>query len=154
MLRLLLLIAVLAGASAAAHATDEPDLVRSFIDKASASCVAAGGRAEPKPAITSLDLNGDGHPDWIVHYSGFCLDAPNQSCVAGSCVIEIFLGQPDGGVKLFLMQSTISWRTDRLLGKPALIFRRPSEFCRDRKQRICDEKYIFDRGRFRHLPYS
>jgi len=151
MLRLLFPALLLLGATTAAHADDVPDLVQRFLDKARDSCVKAGGNPEPRPEITSLDLDGNGHPDWIVHYKGYCLDAPNQSCVNGNCVIEIFLGQPDGSVKFFLMQSTIAWRTDRILGKPAVIFNRPSEFC-PQKRRICDEKYVFERGGFRHLP--
>ena len=156
MLRVLLALMLLFGAPFAAHANEVPERVQRFLDEARNNCLKAGGTPAAAPKITSLDLNGDGHPDWIVHYEGYCLTAPNQSCAGprGNCVIEIFLGQPDGSVRFFLMQSTISWRTDRILGRPALIFHRPNDFCRDRKQQICDERYIFERnGGFRHLPY-
>jgi hypothetical protein len=138
----------------AAHADEVPDLVQHFLDKMRDSCVKAGGKPEPRPEITSLDINGDGHPDWIAHYKNYCLDAPNQVCGDKDCVIEIFLGKPDGSVKFFLMQSTIAWRTDRILGRPAFIFTRLNEYCPQRKRRVCDERYIFERnGAFRHLPH-
>lgn len=153
MLQLFIALFMLAAATCA-HANDVPELVQRFLDSARASCIKAGGTPEPKPEISGLDLNGDGHTDWFVHYKGYCIDAPNQFCVEGECTFELFIGRAEGGPRLFVNQGTITWRTDRLLGKPALILHRRSEFCPRRGQRICDDRFVFERnGAFRHLPY-
>ena len=151
MWRLLLSAILLAAALSPADAIDTPDVVTRFLDEARASCIKAGGKPEPNPTVSGLDITGDGHLDWVVHYEGFCAGAPNRFCSKDGCVIQIFRGWPDGRTTFMLEQGTIAWRTGRAHGLPALIFTRPNIYC-PRGKRVCDETYVFDRrGAMRHL---
>ena len=144
-------ITILIALSLPARASEEPELVRLFLDRAREACLKAGGTATPEPTVTSFDLTGRGYFDWIVHYDGYCADVPNQFCSAGGCVFQIFRGWPDGRATLMIEQSALRWRAGRVRGLPALILTRWSRFC-PRGRRICDETYVFDRqGGMTHL---
>ncbi len=96
-----LAIALAVGFASPARADEVPELVQRFLDRAREACVKIGGRPDEKPKITSLDLNGDGHADWIVHYQGHCRTPQPYCGTDNNCAIEIFSAGPTAACDSF-----------------------------------------------------
>ena len=97
---ILLAAALLAAVPAAA--LDEKTLpreIRAAFDKFRRDCVKAGGKevSFKEDAVRTIDLNGDGRPDYIVDFDDSKCDAFEPLyCGTGGCQLAIYIARPNG----------------------------------------------------------
>lgn len=84
---------------------DWPSEVSAIVDEAKAVC--SGTFSASANAVTSVDLTGDGTPDWIVDSSAFqCSDSYGTYCGTAGCSVDILV---DGIRSSFLFHD---WGTE------------------------------------------
>ncbi|MFG6486012.1 hypothetical protein ACG04R_04960 [Roseateles sp. BYS78W] len=93
------LLAALALSSKALAAPPLPAAVREVVKTMNAECRSAGGKPGASPGLVStVDLNGDGRNDYVIHTAAFdCEGAASLSVGAGGDgSVEVFITTADG----------------------------------------------------------
>lgn len=99
-----------------------PDVVAAAEAGIEQDCRSGGGRPSPKPGFeTTVDLNGDGQPDYIIDGSRMdCLGGMSFSCGAsGACLAEIYMSGP-GGYRLVFQDNVYGFVIDHSKQTPSL----------------------------------
>ncbi len=96
MRRIAALLLIFAGSLA--EAADLPPVIQADTDASFASCREAGGTPSLLPGyLTSLDLNGDEAPDYIVNLMGLnCEGAASYFCGSAGCPVTVWLSGKGG----------------------------------------------------------
>jgi hypothetical protein len=80
------------------HAADSPpqDLADT-VAQAAQVCRSLGGKPDTKAILSTNDLNGDGHADWIADFAKFkCNSAPNPMCNPDGCTLQLYFWAGEG----------------------------------------------------------
>lgn len=81
-------------AAAGAGAGEWPPAVRTALSGFGQECRQAGETIDPEAMLTSVDLDGDGQPDWLIDTRRGCKAVRALSCTAqGACSLDIVLSR-------------------------------------------------------------
>jgi hypothetical protein len=128
----LLAAALLAAFPAAA--LDEKTLpreIRAGLDKFRRECVKEGGKETTfKDVVRTIDLNGDGRPDYILDLQDSKCDAfESLYCGTGGCELAIYIAQPNGKLALVFGQRVRTWEILPGEGARSILFDLHGSYC-------------------------
>jgi hypothetical protein len=148
MLRLLLTAGALL-APAPGLAQDYPDRIRRALDTLQKVCLNIGGTPGTfDAAVTSLDVDGNGKPDYVVDLGNVpCEGRPEAYCVSGFCVLEIYTWRAENDWRPLLSATVSDWRATHVNNRPALILTKRGSFCNKPRQKACTVTYTFADGK-------
>ena len=145
----LALLSATGPAAAPTAASEYPERIRSALERLRHVCVEHGGKPGPVDAVvTSVDVDGNGKPDFIFDLRKMaCTGRPAVFCAGGFCTFEVYTWRAENDWKPLLIASVAEWRTARIGKRPALILTQQGEFCGKPKRKTCTVTYTFADGK-------
>ena len=71
--------------------------------------------------LTSLDINGDGIPDYMLNYQNFRCGGMRTFCGSRGCLLQIFASTKDGKLEKVIDEDVWSVDINRGRGRPSLV---------------------------------
>jgi len=138
----------LAGGAGAAT----PDAIARATAEANQECRQAGGRPSLTPGYqTTVELNGDGQPDFIIDVTGFnCAGAVSLFCGSAGCPLSVYLSGP-GGVRQAFNTQAQAWSLDRRASPPVLVLSMHGSACGRVGSAPCEQRYAWNGQSFAAL---
>lgn len=148
--KLITVALLLCAATTVANAAEYHWRVKAHIEDAVKLCKEHGGTPgtpDYDKLVRLIDVNDDGHDDYVVDYRYFPCEggAPNIFCGDGTCTISFLAWQSENEWKGFLHTEVADWRV-RTGDKPMLLLLQHGEFCGWKKQPKCTVVYTFRKG--------
>src|SRR4051794_34396677 len=133
-----------------AAATPEP------VARATAELMQDCRGADGKPSLlpkfqTTLELNGDGQPDYLLDVAALnCAGAASFFCGTAGCPVMLFLSG-SGGLKQELVTYAQAWSIDRAASPPALVLDLHGSACGKAGAEPCRKRYAWNGQAFVQL---
>ena len=127
-----------------AAAQPVPRIVEKTLNEMAKECgadPAASGKA-----LTSIDLNGDGIPDWVLDAGELTCEMPSFWCGTGGCTLNIFVSNGEDHV-LVWEENAHAWKAVKIAGKPGIHFDLHGSACGRVGAAPCSQRYVFDGAR-------
>ncbi len=120
-----------------------PASLEAFAAERARECQAAGGQPRVGPAFaTSVDLNGDGAPDYIVDLAGIeCANAWSTFCQEAGCPVSVWLTGAGGPVRVW-SGAALGWRIDAAEADIGILVDQQEETCEGGPP--CRQRLVFD----------
>lgn len=120
---------VTAPAAAPAVTTALPEPVAAALAELTRMCTEAGGTPRAEDAVRRVDLNGDGHDDYIL-FAGW-INCENAWSIYGDRekILDVFAGNGSNGAALAFSNSVFDARIDTADGKQTLWLTTSGEGC-------------------------
>ena len=132
-----------------ADALDLPDIIKDRLATTQKLCTDHGGKAGAAAdiTVTTIDVDGNGHNDFILDYSKLACDGvPDMYCGGGFCTIDVYTWRSNNAWKLLLVASVADWKIVGTGKKRAFILTQSGSFCGKPKKRTCTVTYTFANG--------
>ena len=139
---------LLAAPAARAWAQSEslPREVQQEIIENSAAC----GSREPQidmGFLTSLDVNGDGIPDYVLNYQNFRCGDRQGFCGSRGCLLQIFVSK-NGKFEKVIDEDVWSVDINRGRGRPSLVLGLHGPACEQRVDVLCKATFVWNGSKF------
>ena len=98
--------------------------------------------------LTSLDVNGDGIPDYVLNYENFRCGGVRSFCGSRGCLLQIFASTKDGKFEKVINEDV--WRVDinRGKGRPSLILGLHGPACEQPREVRCKVTFVWSGTKF------
>src|SRR5919206_1061125 len=98
--------------------------------------------------LTSLDVNGDGIPDYVLNYENFRCGGVRSFCGSRGCLLQIFASTTDGKFEKAIDEDV--WRVDvnRGKGRPSLILGLHGSACGQPGEVLCKVTFVWNGTKF------
>ena len=98
--------------------------------------------------LTSLDVNGDGIPDYVLNYENFRCGDVRSFCRSGGCLLQIFASTKNGKFEKVINEDV--WRVDinRGKGRPSLVLGLHGSACEQPREVRCKVTFVWSGTKF------
>ena len=98
--------------------------------------------------LTSLDVNGDGIPDYVLNYENFRCGNVRSFCRSGGCLLQIFASTKNGKFEKVINEDV--WRVDinRGKGRPSLVLGLHGSACEQPREVRCKVTFVWNGTKF------
>lgn len=128
----------------AAAAQPVPHIVEKTLNDMAKDC-GADPAARGK-ALTSIDLNGDGIPDWVLDAGELKCEMASFWCGTGGCTLNIFVSS-GADFTLVWEENAHAWKPVKIGGRPGIHFDLHGSACGRVGAAPCSQRYVFQGSR-------